>query len=158
MPANAKLYPQNLWIIFILLLPNILLFFFPAINIPIENSRPDKWSIVLILERVGQAAVFILPLFIKITTDSSCKKYVLAFMIFSVVIYYICWGRFYFQGRMFSLMYKNLWIIPIPMAVFPVLYFFAASVLMDSWIYAGASFIFAAGHILESWYISSHII
>ena len=156
--TGFKISPQNLWIAAVLLLPNLLLVFFPAVNVPAENGRPNGWNIVILLERIGQTAVFLLPLFIRMDMSGSHKKYVLAFMIFTAVLYYICWGRFFFQGRLFSLMYKSLWFIPIPMALLPVLYFAAAAFLMDSWLYGLATVVFAAGHLLESWYISSHII
>jgi len=156
--ANIKIYPQNLWIVFALLLPNLLLIFFPAMNISAENTRPHAWKIVILLERAGQAMVFLLPLFLKITMDVDYKKFVLAFMIFAAILYYICWGRFYFQGLFFSLMYERLWFIPIPMAVLPVLYFFSAALLMNSWLYGAGTMIFAAGHLIESWYVANQIV
>ena len=158
MIANIKMYPQNLWIVIVLLLPNLLLIFFPAINVPAETARPSGWSIVIILERIGQAMVFLLPLFIDMKLESSYKKYLFAFMIFAAMAYYICWGRFFFNNRIFSLMYEKLLFIPIPMALLPVLYFLAAAVLMDSWLYGIGAAVFAVGHLLESWYVYTNII
>jgi len=79
-------------------------------------------------------------------------------MIIFLVLYYLCWARFFMEGRKFIYFYEKLLFLPIPMAVLPVLYCFAAAVLMDSWIYAAATIIFAAGHITESWYAASQIL
>jgi len=141
-----------------LLLPNLLWALFPSVDAPENITRPDGWGIITALERVGQIAIFILPLFYAVRVDSRSKIFTLAFMIIFLALYYICWARFFMEGRKFLFLYEKLLFLPIPMAVLPVLYCIAAAVLMDSWVYAAAAIIFAVGHLAESWYAASQVL
>lgn len=49
-----------------------------------------------------------------------------------LVLYYIVWIRYFVGGREISLMSKSFLYIPIPLAVFPVLYFLCAAIWMHN--------------------------
>lgn len=145
-----KIYPVNLILIALVLLPNILPLVFPPVNIPAESPKPQLWNIVTALEWIGRVAVFILPLFGVIKIDSIEKRIILAAMILCIVIYYIGWGKYMAVGRDFKLLFEPLSFIPVPMAVFPTLYLILAGMLLNSWPVSSAAVVFAVGHILES--------
>ena len=145
-----KIYPANLILVGLVLLPNILPLVFRPVNIPAECPKSQLWIIVTALEWIGRAAVFILPLFWAMKLDSTGKGIVLSAMILCLVIYYSGWGMYLARGRDYRLLFEPLLFIPVPMAVFPALYFILAGVLLNSWPVSAAAAVFAAGHVLES--------
>lgn len=157
MNTGIKFSPINFWIVLLLLLPNILFALFPPIDNTADETRPKAWNIILLLERLGQIGVFTLPMLFAFKVDTLLKKYALAAMIIFILLYYICWTRYFMGGRQFSLLYKNLFFIPIPMAVFPVLYCLSASIIFNAWIYTSSAISLAIGHIPESLYAAKFI-
>ena len=157
MTNSFKFSPINIWIVLLLLLPNILFMLFPPADIPTDQIRPKGWAVVLIMERIGQIGVFVLPLFLSFKMDTPLQKYALAAMTVFILLYYVCWVRYFMGGRAFSLLYQKLLFVPIPMAVFPVLYCLAASIILNSWVYTSAAMLLAIGHISESFYIAHTI-
>ena len=55
------------------------------------------------------------------------------------------------NGKEYSLLFVPLWLIPIPMAVFPVLYFFFIGVWIASPYMLTAATLLAVGHLSISW-------
>ncbi len=145
-----NIYIVNIWIPLVLLLPNLFFIFFPSKNVLINNNRPSWWKIIIIFERFGQAGIFILPIFWQFNITNIIDKIALGVMAASIVIYYVCWIRFFSRGRKYILLYQKLMFVPIPMAIFPILYFLCISILLNSWIIAVFTLIFAIGHILET--------
>jgi len=158
MQFNMYLSPQNICIVIVLLLPNVLTIFLPPIDMPKIDRRPANWFIIILLERIGQIGIFVLPFFLKLSIDTDIKRYVLAASIILIIMYYICWVRFFFSGRLYHLFYKDLLFIPIPMAILPILYCLGISILLNSWVYGIITFIFALGHISESLFIRNNIV
>lgn len=72
-------------------------------------------------------------------------------MVLSLLIYYGCWLRFFVNKRDYALLFKPLWMIPIPMAIMPVIYMFFASSMLDSYLLLIATLIFSIGHIPVSY-------
>ncbi len=159
MPGLASwLYPFNIVIIGLILLPNLLFLFFPPVQvsghvsgqIPGEAERTVLWTAVGILEFTGRIGVFTLPLFWRMETANSSGKVALAVMGLCVAVYYWCWLRYFMAGCDVSLLFAPLGVLPLPMALFPVIYFFSVAVLLHSWPVGIAAVTFAVGHILES--------
>lgn len=152
MPIQIHLI--NLILVGVILLPNLLVIFFPPVK-PTETQTKKKklpkwWRYVLGLEQIGRLGIFVLPLFWQVHLTDSLSIIALVLMGFCLLIYYICWIRYLIRGRTNSLLFQHLLFIPVPMAVFPVLYFFFAGILLRSWPVAAAAVVFALGHIPES--------
>jgi hypothetical protein len=133
------------------LLPNLLYLRFPPVDTPPEPpARPPRGRVMEIIERVGQAGVFILPFFYQIGPLSLTGRLALAVMAIMLIFYYSGWVRYVRKGRHNSALYRPMLGIPLPMAVAPILYFFAAAILLSSWLLAVATAILAVGHLYIS--------
>jgi hypothetical protein len=145
-----KIFPINFIMPGLILLPNIFCMIFPPMDIPAESKKPKGWNAIIVLEWIGRLAVFILPLFWELRIIGWGKVIILIVMIFCILVYYISWLRYFIGQRKFKLLFKTLFFIPVPMAIFPVLYLILAGVLLNSWPVVLAAVIFASGHIPES--------
>lgn len=140
----------NIAIPLLIILPNLLWAVFPAIDAPAPQSRAAVrrfWTAMEGLERVGQIGVFMLPLFLRVEIEKVVHKAALAVMIGALLLYYICWVRFFRSGRRNGLLCAPLGFIPSPMAVCPIIYFLASALLLDSWLLLSATLVFAIGHL-----------
>lgn len=70
-----------------------------------------------------------------------------------LVLYYVVWIRYFAGGMEIELMSKSFLLIPLPLAVFPVLYYLFASVWIHNYIAAVLIGIFGIAHYFVS-YIS----
>jgi hypothetical protein len=73
-------------------------------------------------------------------------------MVLCIIAYYSLWIRYVIKGKDFSLCFKPLGLLPIPMAIFPV-FAFGFAALWEKSIYLGlAVIILAIGHFVNSWH------
>lgn len=129
-----------------ILAPNILMIMLPPRNVP--EGIKDAGALFIVLERLGQAGCFILPV---ISRDYFLRGPDVFFFLMAVFIaaYWALWVRYAF-GREFKLLFMTLFFIPVPMAVFPVMAFaFAALWGRSPWLGIAAAFL-AVGHIVNS--------
>jgi len=136
----------NLIFIAIILLPNLLMIFYPPIDkVDIELTKKEK--ILEYFERVGQLGIFVSPLFFVL----SFRLYLMIGLIISTLIYYLGWIRYLVKKRKFYYLFSPLMFIPIPQAIFPIFYFIILSFLLNSYILFGFTIIFSIGHIAISY-------
>ena len=137
------------WLIpLLVLLPNVLLVRFPPADKPQDVSGVNRW--LAVLERLGQAGVFVIPCFYRLRIQGTMAAVSLVVMALALVCYYLGWLRYVQQGQRYALLFAPLWGIPLPMAVMPVIYFGAAATLVWSWPLAVATLVFAIGHFAVS--------
>ncbi len=129
-----------------ILAPNLVLLGWPARDQPV--GEPSPGMILTVLERAGQACCLVLP---ALTGGSPHLDLWLLAVVLLIAAYYGLWVRFFLSGRQFDRLYAPLGPIPIPMALFPVLAFFAAAGWLNSWWLAAGALILAVGHIGTSW-------
>ncbi len=67
-----------------------------------------------------------------------------------LILYYIVWIRYFFGGRDVALLGKPFLFVPIPLAIFPVLYYLFAAVWMDNIPAVITMLIFGAAHVTVS--------
>ena len=140
---------KGLIIVAIIFAPNLLMFILPPKSIP-QNIKDDG-PIFTVLERIGQAACFILVIMSKENFESATYNIWFVLMSLCIGIYYCLWIRYIVKGREFSFLFKPLSFIVIPMAIFPVVAFgFMAIWVKSIWIGIAVS-IFAIGHFANSW-------
>lgn len=139
----------GLTIILIIFAPNLLYVKYSPKDIP--NDLKDVSVFFTMLERGGQVAFFIILVLSKNNYQTIKINMWFVLMVINIIGYYALWIRYVIKGHYFSLLFKPIWIIPIPMAIFPVLAFGFASLLGKS-IYLGiAVVVFSIGHFVNSW-------
>ena len=102
-----------------------------------------------LLEGIGRLGVFVVPLFYRVGIAGPWKWGCVGAMALSLALYYAGWARYFASGRRRAVLYRPLLGIPIPLAVSPVVYFAAASTLLDSIPLAVAA-LFGGPHIYLS--------
>lgn len=127
---------------------NIAYVAFPPAGDVANTKNVTHW--VEIVENISRIAYLILmtfPLSKKSLNPQS------AWMIFAAVfliLYYIVWIRYFAGGRDIILLGKPFFFVPIPLAVFPVLYYLFAAIWMENIPAAIMMLIFGAAHITVS--------
>lgn len=137
------------WVTFALLAPNALVAFMPPRAVPSRVSRGKHFRAFELLERFGQAACFITPIFLGSRALGSAPG-AFAVMAFVLVFYYSLWLRYALGGRRYAALFEPVFGIPVPMAVAPVIYFAAAAVAFVSAPLFIASLVLAVGHLYVS--------
>lgn len=137
-------------IIFMLpMLINFVYFIFPPVNEPEEAETVNKtWEMIEQVTRVLYAvAICILVSKKEIDFKSPWLYLGLVFLI----LYYIVWIRYFIGGRDIALLGKSFLFVPMPLAVFPVLYFFFSAIWLHNYIAAILMVIFGIAHNLVSY-------
>lgn len=133
----------------LILLPNVLMLLRPPQQVP-GNLKTDKK--LEALERAGQAGCFILPIFYQASLSAPWWQAAgLGLAAAALLFYYAGWLRYLLQGQAFRLLFAPMCRVPIPLAVAPVIYFFAAGLFLAAWPLALAALLLAAGHLGVSW-------
>lgn len=138
----------------LILLPNILMLIFTPRSVPKLTSSP---IIFTVLERIGQITCFVLPILYGQRIAEQPINVITLLMGICLLVYYIGWIRFFGGGREFSLLFKPLGPIPIPMALFPILYFLLLAFWQQSYLFGIPALIFAIGHFVTSWSVYTQI-
>lgn len=135
----------GLIIVVLSLLPSIIMAFLPPTNV-IETKGKIALSV---FETIGRIAVIAILLFSKKSFDRKTDIWFILMCIFGL-LYYIGWIRYFFFGRTFDLLYKPLWFIPVPLAIFPIMAFAFAAIWGRNIPLGIAVIIMAIGHIPQS--------
>lgn len=132
----------GLIIVALSLLPSILMAFLPPVN-----SIETKGNVVLtVFETLGRIAVIAILLFSKKSFNRNIDIWFVLMCIFGL-LYYVGWLRYFCFGRTFDLLYKPLWFIPVPLAIFPIMAFAFAAIWGRNIPLVFAVIIMAIGHI-----------
>ena len=134
--------------VFIILVPNLFFFIFRPTDVPALKKDPLA---LVIFENAGRIACFVLPFVFGEQVFKSQFDFIFAAMLLCAAFYYACWIRYFSGKRRFKLLFKPLLFIPIPMAVFPFMYFLLMAVWLKSIPMGIAVFVFGIGHIPISW-------
>jgi hypothetical protein len=142
-----KVFTYGGWITVLVLLPNVLAIVLPPRNVPQQNNFPSVLDrIMQIAERVGQIGAFTIPFFYFVhITNVAHGPTVLVLMAVLLIVYYVCWIR-YAVKREYRYFFAPFALVPIPMAIMPVLYFFSAAYVLGSVYLLAGTFVLAVGH------------
>ena len=119
----------------------------PAEKPESANHTPQRLEIAENISRIAYLAA----LTVLVSNDPLDLKSV--WMILSaafLILYYIVWIRYFKGGRDIALLKKSFLFVPIPLAVFPVLYYLFAAIWMGNYPAAVIMVIFGAAHITVS--------
>lgn len=139
----------GLIIVILIIIPNIIYMLkFPPKNVPRNLIEPN--IIYTILERTGQIGCLTL---LVITPDNFQFKssiLLISLIMICIVIYYGLWIRYIVKGQQYMYLWKPFYIIPIPLAILPIIIFLIVSILNKSILISLVTIIFAIGHITIS--------
>lgn len=135
----------GLVLILLILLPNAAFLLLPPRDIPEKKSSAH--AIFVILERIGQAGCFVLPMFTELRLVLGVWP---VLCLICLLVYYSLWLRYITKGRGYKWLFAPFLKIPVPMAVFPVAVFGFAAVWGQSVWLGLAAVVLAAGHITVS--------
>ncbi|MFB9279466.1 hypothetical protein ACFFT4_31295 [Cohnella cellulosilytica] len=141
------LHPASLLIPLLILLPNLVFVRFPPTNPP---ARRTANLLLKASEAIGRLGVMVIPLFYSMRAERSYETISLIVMLAAILFYYWGWIEYLRSDRSYARLLAPMLGIPVPMAVFPCLYFLAASIVLHSILFFVFAAIFALGHIANS--------
>jgi len=142
---------RGMIILIILMLPNILFAVLPVKGVP--HKTEDAGAFLNFLEQSMRIAYFAVLIFGTNNNKINSQKLVMIGMIVCIVIYYLLWLRYFINGRENILLFKKILGIPVPMAVFPVLFLILAGFWLNSIWLIVIGILFGIGHVLNSYCI-----
>lgn len=128
---------------------NIFYALFPATNVGTTPNSANK-----VIETVEQVTriLYLLTLVLVVSPKKlEVKSIWFVLALFFLVLYHIVWIRYFMGGRDVALMSKSFLAVPIPLAVFPVLYFIFAAMWMHNYIAVGCMVVFGISHYIVSY-------
>ena len=140
-------------VIFLLpILINILYVMFPPKSNGGEGDTQNRKFPVLEAIEHGTRIAYAVILCILISNKSlNYANSLLYISIVFLILYYIVWIRYFIGGRDTKLLGTKFLFIPMPLAVFPVLYFIFASLWMNNYIATGVMLVFGIVHNIISY-------
>lgn len=139
--------------IVIFLLPmfiNMVYAIFPPVNAVENEVKPNQF-----LEMVEQATRILYAIAICVMVSNKKVDYKSIWLylgILFLVLYHIVWIRYFIGGRDVALLGKSFLFIPLPLAVFPVLYFICGAVWLHNYIAVIIMVIFGIAHNIISYH------
>ena len=112
------------------MLINIIYAIIPPVNAPKEPAQVNK--IIEFVEQVTRILYMLAVCFLVSQRKIDYGSFWLYLGIVFLVLYYIVWIRYFLGGRDVTLLSKSFCLIPMPLAVFPVLYFLCAAIWLHN--------------------------
>ena len=130
------------------MLINIAYVLFPPTGEIPSSKSATRW--VEIIEAVSRIVYLVLLTFLVSKNPLKPKSgWALAAVVF-LLLYYIVWIRYFIGGRNVALLGQPFLFVPIPLAIFPVVYYLCAAIWMGNIPAAVAMSVFGAAHITVS--------
>ena len=130
------------------MLINIAYVMFPPAGKAEQTSAVTHW--VEIVEQISRIAyLFAVTLLVSRETLSFRSVWFSLAAVF-LVLYYAVWLRYFMGGREIALLSRSFLFVPMPLAVFPVLYFLCAAIWLHNLPAAIIMVIFGAAHLAVS--------
>lgn len=130
------------------MLINIAYVIFPPTGEIPSSKCVTRW--VEIIEAISRIVYLVLLTFLVSKNPLKPKSgWALAAVVF-LILYYIVWIRYFIGGRNVALLGQSFLFVPIPLAIFPVVYYLCAAIWMGNIPAAVAMSVFGAAHITVS--------
>ena len=135
----------------IFLLPMIINIFYAAFP-PSEEKPQDKkvFPVAEAVEKISRIAYLFAIAGLKSAKPLRFNSFFFCFAIIFLVLYYLVWIRYFINGRKINLLSKPYLFVPVPLAIFPVLYFLFAALWLNNLVGFTIMLIFGAAHIYVS--------
>lgn len=128
---------------------NIIYVLFPPANTAQDIQPVNKW-----LEGIEQSTRVLYAVAMCILVSNKEVEYLDVWFYLGavfLVLYYIAWIRYFIGGRKIELLGKNFFFVPMPLAIFPVLYYIFAAIWVHNWIAVVLMIIFGIAHNIISY-------
>ncbi len=130
------------------MLINIVYVMFPPAGKAEQPAAVTHW--IEIVEQISRIAyLFAVTLLVSRETLSFRSVWFSLAAVF-LVLYYAVWLRYFMGGREIALLSRSFLFVPMPLAVFPVLYFLCAAIWLHNLPAAIIMVIFGAAHLTVS--------
>ena len=130
------------------MLINIAYVLFPPAGKAEQAAAVTHW--VEIVEQISRIAyLFAVTLLVSRETLSFRSVWFSLAAVF-LILYYAVWLRYFMGGREIALLSRSFLFVPMPLAVFPVLYFLCAAIWLHNLPAAIIMVIFGAAHLAVS--------
>ena len=130
------------------MLINIAYVLFPPAGKAEQPAAITHW--IEIVEQISRIAyLFAVTLLVSRETLSFRSVWFSLAAVF-LVLYYAVWLRYFMGGREIALLSRSFLFVPMPLAVFPVLYFLCAAIWLHNLPAAIIMVIFGAAHLAVS--------
>ena len=137
-------------IVFLLpMLINIVYVILPPKNAPTTQQETNK-----ILEIIEQSTRILYMLAIVFLVCKEKVDFTSIWMFVGLIflaLYYIVWFRYFLGGRDIELLGKAFLFVPMPLAVFPVIYFICSAIWLNNYIAVLFMIIFGIAHNIISY-------
>ena len=130
------------------MLINVIYAIFPPTGDVGQVKNVTKW--VEVIENVSRIAYLILMTFL---VNKDAPYYLNVWLVLAaifLILYYVVWIRYFIGERDVALLAKPFLFVPIPLAIFPVLYYLFAAIWVWNYPAAIVMIIFGAAHITVS--------
>lgn len=128
---------------------NVLYLFFPPKDAAEHTAQVNK--IIEAVEQVTRILYLMVICFHFGNVRLNWKSPYFYIGIVFLVLYYIVWMRFFLGGQEVSLMAKSFLFVPIPLAVFPVIYYLCGALWFHNYVAAVLMIIFGVTHYIVSY-------
>jgi len=119
---------------------------------PVGDVQPPtgitRW--VEIVEKVSRIAYLFAVVFLVSNRVLPGKRAYLWLAVVFLALYYVVWLRYFLTGRNPARLGQAFLLVPMPLAVFPVLYYLCAALWLGNLPAAGLMLIFGAAHLTVS--------
>lgn len=140
---------KGLLILLLILLPNIL-FYIYAVKDTNAAAFQNSYEIISYLEHGSQLLLMLVLVFrVNKSSPSIKSKYVLGMFVF-LMLYYVCWVRYFAGGLDYTLISENI-LMSMGMAIFPAVYFTLAGKWLGNPLVVGTAITFGIFHTLNTY-------
>lgn len=130
------------------MLINIVYVMFPPAGKAEQPAAVTHW--VEIVEQISRIA-YLFAVTLLVSRDKLSFRSVWLYLAAAfLVLYYAVWLRYFMGGREIALLSRSFLFVPMPLAVFPVLYFLCAAIWLHNLPAAIIMVIFGAAHLAVS--------
>ncbi|ADO72390.1 hypothetical protein [Stigmatella aurantiaca] len=152
--------PLGLALVAAILAPSLMLLFWPSSGPwPASRSAGVSFDAVEHAGRVASCALLLLagPSLEDVSSHGWGSVGLAGASVAFVGLNGVPWARYLQSGRSLEALFRPLWGVPVPGAVFPVGALLCAAAVSGSWWLAAASLVFAVGHLANSWHMWKHL-
>lgn len=141
----------SLWGILVFILPMLInLFYFKVAPDNTSTPIPPQYRWIEWIEQATRILYMIFICILVSKQDVDFKSPYLYISIIFLILYYIVWIRFFMSGMQSELRKANFFFVPIPLAIFPVLYFLFAALWLQNGLAAITMLFFGVAHYFVS--------
>ena len=130
------------------MLINIAYVMFPPAGKAEQPAAVTHW--IEIVEQISRIAYLFAVTLLVSRENLSFRSVWFSLAAVFLVLYYAVWLRYFMGGREIALLSRSFLFVPMPLAVFPVLYFLCAAIWLHNLPAAIIMVIFGAAHLTVS--------